>query len=119
MNRSEIKQILQEQSGTFDEAVKQKMVYLQSDDVFTIDENIYEAANNEQDNSLEDAFNSNTTQPPKYNRPEPENVASGNFVPQSINRSYTVEEYRQNIAAKIAALRGLSLPGDYMRRKNS
>jgi len=117
MTRNEVKQLLQEQILSFDEAVKQKMAYLQSDDVFAIDENIYDTNNKEQDNSLENAFNSQMVQPLKYNQPKSENDKTNNFVPQSINHSYTVEEYRKNIAAKIAALRGLSLPGDYMRKK--
>ncbi|MBQ8482176.1 MAG: hypothetical protein IJ532_06555 [Alphaproteobacteria bacterium] len=121
MDKSEIKKLLKEQVEPMDNAVRKKLEYLQSDDVFT-ENGVTEMQG---DISLMNAFNENmpSANIPSYsqpsvkefyqtaqNTPEPKRVSQAP-IPQSI------DEHKQNIAARIAALRGMSMAGDYLRKK--
>ncbi|MBR1600488.1 MAG: hypothetical protein IJ677_02795 [Alphaproteobacteria bacterium] len=120
MNKSEVKRLLKEQAEPMKEAIRRKLEYLQSDDVFT--EKGENAAKD--DNSLMEAFSEvELNVVPSYTQPSARELyqldqttpqpqyASQPPTPQSI------DEHKQNIAAKIAALRGISMPGDYLRKK--
>ena len=127
MDKFEIKRVLHEQFVPMELATQQKLEYLQSDEVFTDNSYIPQTPTNSAeigDDSLANAFmeTGNTRAAPVYNQPtmddynrmqaapEPQYISSQPTA-QSINTS------KQNLAAKIAALRGISMPGDYLRRK--
>ena len=127
MDKFEIKRVLHEQFVPMELATQQKLEYLQSDEVFTDNSYIPQTPIHSAeigDDSLANAFmeNGNTRAAPVYNQPpmddynrmqaapEPQYISSQPTA-QSINTS------KQNLAAKIAALRGISMPGDYLRRK--
>ncbi len=123
MDNTEIKRILREQVEPLDRAVSKKLAYLQSDEVFTDD--MAEEQIPQNDDSLLSAF-SMTSQPapvPQYKHPEIKEVVNNtqtNYRPRYIEKeptSQSIEDHQQNIAAKIAALRGISMPGDYLRNK--
>lgn len=125
MDKFEIKRVLHEQFVPMELATQQKLAYLQSDDVFLDNSYAQQVSSAEiRDDSLANAFmeTGNTHAAPVYNQPtmddynrmqaapEPQYISSQPTA-QSINTS------KQNLAAKIAALRGISMPGDYLRRK--
>lgn len=123
MDNTEIKRILREQAEPLDRAVSKKLAYLQSDEVFT--DGIDEEQIPQNDDSLLSAFLM-TSQPasvPQYKHQEIKEVvnnAQPNYRPRYIEQeptSQSIEDHQQNIAAKIAALRGISMPGDYLRNK--
>lgn len=122
MDREELKQTLHDQFEPFDLAVQKKLEYLQSDDVFGAD--TYGEYNNgalSEDDSLTNAFNA-TISPqsaPVYQNQVQETMRQ---IQSTSQPRYTAEaptadsiaSHKQNIAAKIAALRGISMPGDYI-----
>ena len=121
MDRAEIKQLLKDQAEPLSQAVAKKLAYLQSDDVFTDTEE----PTSLNDDSLMNAFAETTapTEIPAYTQPkarefyiDPQTVAKPKYA-DSEPSDRSMEEHQQNIAAKIAALRGISLPGDYLRKK--
>ena len=120
MNKSEIKRILIEQTEPMDTAVERKLAYLRSDDFAGDTEQLLQS-----DDSLLNAFSIKINKPNvlKYeqpsirelhqntlSKPEPKYVTQG-------PTEETIQEHKQNLAARIAALRGISSPGDYLRRK--
>ena len=121
MDKAEIKQLLKEQIEPMSQAVARKLAYLQSDDVFT-DTTEPVSLN---DDSLMNAF-SETSSPnvvPPYTQPkaqefytDPQSVITPKYADATPSPN-SIEEHKQNIAAKIAALRGISMPGDYLRKK--
>ena len=122
MDKAEIKRLLREQTEPLSQAVTKKLAYLQSDDVFTDTANAPVSLN---DNSLMNAF-SETASPtavPAYTQPKAQDFYAGlqsATAPQYADAQPSqdsIEEHKQNIAAKIAALRGISMPGDYLRKK--
>lgn len=121
MNREELKRVLAEQFEPMNDAVQKKLAYLQSDDVFTdYDENEYAQYSSAENMSVEDAFSTLMDNQSGYQEAEtPRALNNGTYKPvASINvETATMENikaHKQNIAAKIAALRGISLPGDYL-----
>lgn len=119
MDKAEIKKILKEQFEPMDNAVKRKLKYLQSDDVFT-----EEYATDESDISLMNAFGENmiSIASPLYPQPSAREFYQSSkekTEPKYVSEptSQSIDEHKQNIAAKIAALRGISMPGDYLKRK--
>lgn len=118
MDRAELKNTLQKQSEPLDAAVQKKLVYLQSDDVFEMDAQAgYDAGF---DDSLENAFAQTMKPQPimDYSEPSTEETDRMAQYPDSKPKLENVSEHTQNMAARIAALRGISLPGDYIRKKN-
>lgn len=121
MDKSEIKRLLKEQVEPLNDAVKKKLEYLQSDDVFMEDGAIVMQG----DNSLMDAFSESmpSVKAPAYVQPSVREVYQASQTtpePQYISQpptSQSINEHKQNIAARIAALRGMSMPGDYLRKK--
>lgn len=121
MDKLEIKKMLKAQIEPMDQAVDKKLAYLKSDDVFTApDEPVL---NN--DNSLWEAFSGEISKPsvPMFNQPSPrelyqsiQSALQPKYVEEKPTQS-TIEQHKQNIAAKIAALRGISMPGDYLRNR--
>lgn len=120
MDKTEIKKLLKEQVEPMDNAVKRKLEYLQSDDVF-----MEEYATKEQgDVSLINAFSENM---PSINVPSYPQSSAREFYQTAQNRpepkyiseptSQSIDTHKQNIAARIAALRGMSMAGDYLKRK--
>lgn len=128
MDRNELLRTLKEQFAPMDEAVQKKLDYLQSDDVFTDnpyaqDDDVDEAGLG--DDSLMNAFGAggsiaptpNYNHPPEAARPGQPQAAAPH--PQSAPAQPTSPASGgQSMAAKIAALRGISMPGDYLKRKN-
>lgn len=119
MDRNELKRILKEQAEPMDAAVMKKLTYLQSDEVFT---DVFVDEEND-DDSLFNAF-VGTVKPtvPVYQQPtvsevgvREKGVAPGDLVAEKAT-AQSIVEHKQNIAAKIAALRGISLPGDYLHK---
>jgi len=106
-----------------DKAVSQKLAYLQSDEVFT---DGIEEETPQNDDSLLSAF-AMPSQPASVlqyqQQPSAREVITNNkpeYRPRYIENAPTeqsIEDHKQNIAAKIAALRGISMPGDYLRNK--
>lgn len=124
MDRQLIKNTLKEQAEPMSQAVAKKLAYLQSDDVFVEEGN--EISTPREDDSLLAAF-SETVQPaniPTYNQPTAEELnktsVSTATQPRYVSQAPTeqsISNHKQNLAARIAALRGISSPGDYLRRK--
>lgn len=121
MDKPEVKKLLREQVEPMNQAVAKKLAYLQSDDVFTEPT----AQVSQDDNSLLEAF-SGSAQPASISSygqmSAKEFYQNQQSVPQpkylgDTPTQNTIEEHKQNIAAKIAALRGISMPGDYLRQK--
>lgn len=121
MDKAEIKQLLKEQVEPLSQAVAKKLAYLQSDDVFT--ETIEHVSLN--DDSLMNAFSetSSPTEIPAYTQPkaqefytDSQNLTQPKYVVREPTQD-SIEEHTKSIAAKIAALRGISMPGDYLRKK--
>lgn len=122
MDKAEIKRLLREQTEPLSQAVAKKLAYLQSDDVFT---DTADAPVSLNDESLMNAF-SETASPtvvPSYTQPkaqefytDPQSVITPKYADATPSPD-RIEEHKQNIAAKIAALRGISMPGDYLRKK--
>ncbi|MBQ8670996.1 MAG: hypothetical protein IJ525_00565 [Alphaproteobacteria bacterium] len=155
MDKQELKKALQEQCEPFAESVRKKIEYLQSDEVFSVDEQ--DDFLPEEDLSLEAAFDLAMLNEPnvvKYDDPlsgarnqpmerrgstysapaaskqstTPESSSvfdmfKENNIPTSVYVNTTptqqsIKENRQSIAAKIAALRGISVPDNYLNKKN-
>lgn len=113
MDKNELKQILHEQFEPLEKAVQKKLDYLQSDSVFALDSGDLETDEKPTtDTSLEDAFS-------YFAAPKP---VSAYEVPKVVDSNVTrdmsnIRERKQNIAARIAAMRGISMPGDYLNHK--
>lgn len=103
MDRETLKRILIEQAIPLDEAVRQKINYLLSDDVFAP---APEPQAVDDDMSFTDAFGDVAPSPRTINRPiSPEQEKAASFA-----------EHKQSMAEKIAALRGISdVSAMYMR----
>ena len=113
MDKDELKKILHEQFEPIELAAKRKLMYLQSDNVFL------DAANEEDteekpvtDSSLEDAFSYFSAPQPVSAYEEPKETGDNTMRDMS-----GIRERKQNIAARIAAIKGLSMPGDYLSNK--
>lgn len=130
MDKTELKRVLLQQFIPMDDAVRKKLDYLQSDDVFTdspyaISEDML--TENEPTDSLMDAFNSvgvttkpqpSVVQPQTASRPQPTTNSYNHPAASAQTPEAPIASVKQNMAARIAALRGISMPGDYLRRKN-
>ena len=122
MDREELKQTLYDQFEPLEVAVQKKLEYLQGDDVFSIDNYAeYSDGALSEDDSLTNAFNT-TISPqsaPMYQNQVQETMRE---IQSTSQPRYAAEQptadsiasHKQNIAAKIAALRGISMPGDYI-----
>lgn len=126
MDKSELKRVLHNQFEPLERAAMSKLSYLQSDDVFSADSySAYaELDSFGSDDSLENAFNETLSPPtpPMYQAPAPEEIQHIKQAPQPSYAGATpspdsIATHKQNMAAKIAALRGISMPGDYLRTK--
>jgi len=140
MDKQELKKTLREQCAPFAESVRKKIEYLQGDDVFLAEEdNLQE----EKDLSLEEAFDMAMLSEPSMTSFE--DPLSGALMRPSVSerpltspsmpdfhlspstessgdiaaRQQNIQERKQNIAAKIAALRGISVPSAYINKKIS
>ncbi len=125
MDRNELKQTLHEQFTPMDEAVQKKLDYLQSDDVFTDNPYAQEEDTSDEigleDDSLMSAFGAtvNSAAPRA-----PQQTQMSGYHPQPAAASPQQQTAQpsasgsQSMAARIAALRGISMPGDYIKRKN-
>lgn len=131
MDKQEIKELMHMQASSFNEDVASKLEYLKGDDVFQE----YETDNSGNDNlnkELEEALFSESYS--KHKSAEtvqfisPEVPQTSHFSqnikvqtevsPQAVpqNQSQAISSSKQRVAEKIAALRGISLAGDYIRR---
>lgn len=117
MDKNELKRVLHEQFAPIAEAVQRKLEYLQSEDVFTDNPYPFESDgdSNNDDSALMSAFGGTSNAAPSGPAPSavaprPTNVSSANSEPAAPAQS-------QNMAARIAALRGISMPGDYLSHK--
>lgn len=118
MDKVELKKVLHEQFAPMTEAVQRKLEYLQSEEVFT-DNPYYPFENdNEGDSELLSAFGGNTNVQPPRPAQSPAPAASPRAIPVSpAGQSAAAPAQPQNMAARIAALRGISMPGDYLARQ--
>lgn len=131
MNRDELKQTLAQQAASMEEDVFKKLHYLMSDDVFSDngnadyidDADALQYAFQEQLASDMDFEPTNDIDilPGDYDYTASQNVSDTQSVtitaPTDENLTDIIEDRKQNVAAKIAALRGISLPGDYLKKK--
>ncbi|MBR1841043.1 MAG: hypothetical protein IJ778_02825 [Alphaproteobacteria bacterium] len=124
MHREELKQTLVNQFEPMNDAVQKKLAYLQSDDVFAdYDENAYSQYSSSENMSVEDAFTAFVdNRVDNKNEETPRALNNGAYKPVSSIKveqatAETIQSHKQNIAAKIAALRGISSPGDYLDKK--
>lgn len=112
MDRDFLKKILHEQMEPLDVAVKNKLHYLESDEVFTdVPTVAYKGSfsDSDIDTMFSDAFSTSIEKAPK---PQPGNP------PVRIGEGATTHVSRhQIIADKIAALRGISVDSDYLRKR--
>lgn len=122
MDRNELKRTLHEQFAPMDEAVQKKLDYLQSDDVFM--DNPYVQDDDESeigDDSLMSAFGATGNSQPTQTFTQPP-IAGYTPQPTTAPRQPAGQapaaSGSQSMAARIAALRGISMPGDYLKRKN-
>lgn len=124
MHREELKQTLVNQFEPMNDAVQKKLAYLQSEDIFTDYMDDYSSQYSGMDNlSVEDAFETFAgarSHPAEEVKPRALNDVS--YKPTSTLKveqatPETIQSHKQNIAAKIAALRGISVPGDYLDKK--
>ena len=129
MNDNFLKKTLHEQFEPLDIAVQKKLEYLKSDDVFSADNNdfINDFSDDEKPDdynmSVEDAFTTFASAQ-SYNKIDEEPVGLNKIASRPLSEireeqatSETINVHKKNIAAKIAALRGISMPGDYVLKK--
>lgn len=122
MDRAELKKTLHEQFEPLETAVQKKLEYLQSDNVFSVDAYTgNDDFGSMEDDSLANAFGSTMSAQtaPVYQNHIQETMQQIQSVSQPKYASETptassIATHKQNIAAKIAALRGISMPGDYL-----
>ena len=101
MDRNILKKTLHEQATPMAEAVKNKLAYLQGDDVFL----------NSDEQHSEPLFTDLL-----MTQGQPKKMPTKPVEPQSTADKVAV--HKQSVAAKIAALRGVStMPGEYLNRK--
>ena len=101
MDRSILKKTLHEQATPMAEAVKNNLAYLQSDDVFL----------NSDEQHSEPLFTDLL-----MTQGQPKKMPTKPVEPQST--ADKIATHKQSVAAKIAALRGVStMPGEYLNRK--
>lgn len=127
MDKKELKQALIDQFVPYDEAVQDKLDYLQSDDVFSSPGVMEEDETDEL--SLENAFGDevNSTPRRRASRRHQEDYDDEDYDDEDYDEDdedYDDEDEDscprkpQTMAEKIAALRGISaMPGDYIRKK--
>lgn len=101
MDRQQIKNILKTQAKQMPQAVADKLAYLKGNEVFAPS----------YDESLLNAFAFTTTNRSQISTPQRRSVD------ETDRGLSTTDSKKQNIAAKIAALRGMSSAGGYLRRK--
>lgn len=111
MDKDFLKKMLHEQIEPMDIAIKNKLQYLKSDEVFTDEPNaayIGSFSDSDIDTMFSNAFSSaikpDTQQ--SYDYPK----GTGETSPNSASR-------HKLIAEKIAALRGINIDSDYLRKK--
>lgn len=124
MRREELKQTLVEQFEPMSHAVQKKMTYLQSEDIFTDYMEDYSNQYSGMDIlSVEDAFatfadsHSQHIEDIKPRALNDVSYKSASTIKVEQATPETIQSHKQNIAAKIAALRGISMPGDYLNKK--
>lgn len=101
MDRNILKKTLHEQAAPMAEAVKNKLAYLQGDDVFL----------NSDEQHSEPLFTDLL-----MTQGQPKKMPTKPVEPQST--ADKIATHKQSVAAKIAALRGVStMPGEYLNRK--
>lgn len=111
MINSELKKSLQQQASTFSQDIKDKMIYLQSDKSLSSDYYQYSSIiKTTQKSSLENAF-SHPHELPNNKKSENSDINKSIF---NENQS-DFQKRRDNIFARIQALKGKSLPGSYLR----
>lgn len=122
MDKAELKQTLHNQFVPLAQAVEAKLQCLQDNDVFLSDAYAEDIDNYSDDDSLENAFNStlSASSVPMYQAPKMEEIKNMQQTPQpsyidEAPNADSINTHKQSIAAKIAALRGISMPGDYLR----
>ncbi len=127
MDKTELKQTLITQFVPLDEAAQKKLNYLQSEDVFTDNQYVLQEDTNEEignkDDSLMNAFvaTANSAAPRAPQQPQ---ISEYHYQPAAASPQQQTHQPSANasgsrsIAARIAALRGISMPGDYLKRKN-
>ena len=112
MDRDFLKKMLHDQMEPLDIAVKNKLQYLESDEVFTDSPNVAYTgsfSDSDIDTMFSDAFSSTLE---KASGLQPDDA------PTRISDGTTAHVSRhQIIADKIAALRGISVDSDYLRKK--
>lgn len=127
MDNAVLKKTLYDQFEPLDVAVQKKLDYLNSDDVFAIETNSFDDLTDEEQNlSIEDAFsafasaqphNTVDTVSPGLNRvPTRPTTSATSAQSTQPTEEKTVDTSKQSLAARIAALRGISMSGDYLKK---
>ena len=131
MNKEELKNALREQYEPLNEAVNRKLTEFVHDCDLTEDfadenDDMENAEDDNFDSSLSSAFQNNNE---PYSAPDYQDHNINELVdnyghpspePQYIGERPTqqsISEHRDNMSARIAFLRGISLPGDYLQKK--
>lgn len=109
MDKNELKRVLHEQFAPIAEAVQRKLAYLQSEDVFTDNPYPFESDgdSNNDDSALMSAFGGTSNIAPSVPSAATPRAIS---IPSAGNSEPAAPAQPQNMAARIAALRGISMP---------
>ena len=127
MNDNKLKQILKQQVASFDEDIDKKMAFLKSGAFFNYNfyqydflhrdtDKLFSAFTGDQDDEEDESFNQDET----LFLSEQENSLNDHDRNQNINDYGSETDYQQRkkaIIARIAALRGTSLPGEYLHHR--
>ena len=123
MNNIEIKQILKKQAASFNEDVQKKLRYLRGEDVFVSDFYHYDFSALAEDELLS-AFLHSSDSKSVFSEVDSRSIGTHDQDAYSVKKQETSllkreDDYlrrKKQIASRIAALRGTSLPGEYLRK---
>ena len=119
MDRDFLKKMLRDQSEPLDAAAKRKLAYLESDDVFSeTSEDVNSGSLSDTDISamFSNAF-ATSASPQSSQSVSTSAVQLTHAAGKNTDTAKTTPSRHQVIADKIAALRGMVVDTDYMRRK--
>ena len=129
MANQKLKELMKDQLATISGDIQKKIAYLTSGDIFNYSYykiDVYrQKLNFKNDDALLKAFIGNTYAPSTevkdsyadaFMRANPEGVRAASQTSQNLTEVTDVRERISKINAKLAALRGVSMPGDYLKK---
>lgn len=126
MADSRLKELMKEQIATISEDVQKKLEYLRSGELFKYNYykiDIYrQKLQFGQDNDLLNAFVGGSPAVSKQNDEDSfanafaQNCTQNTTSPQQPISNMTMQERIKRLNSKLSALRGVSMPGDYLRK---